>query len=266
MSDEPQVEGQSEGPSEEERASQDGWVPQEQWRGPAEKWRGAAEFNARGAQFHAILSKKTKTLEESLASQAAKNEELTRTLREFGEHHARTLESERKKHEAQIKRFEAEKLKADDAGDLDAYKAAERGIQELKAVEPPKPAPTQPPQHPDVTAFLVRNKWFDSDAELAAAATAFSDRLARAEPNLTIKENLAKVEDGIRRIYPEKFGNPNRMREQSVESGSIPMADRGSKRDYSALPPEAKAACDRFVKQKVLTRDQYVAQFDWDGR
>jgi hypothetical protein len=30
------------------------------------------------------------------------------------------------------------------------------------------------------------------------------------------------------------------------------------------LPSEAKAACDRFVKQKLMTREQYVADFDWN--
>lgn len=264
MSDEQQQDLQ--GPSEEDRATQDGWVPQDKWKGPSDKWRSAEVFNARGAQFHAILSKKTKTLEESLAAQAEKNEELTKTLREFGEHHSRTLDNERKKHEAQIRRLESEKNKADDAGDLDAYKAAEREIQELKAVEPPKPAPTQPQgPHPDVAAFVARNAWYSSDAELKAAANMFSTTLEINSPGLSMKENLVKTEEAVRKAYPEKFSNPNRAREQAVESGSIPMTERGSKRDYSSLPQDAKAACDRFVKQGVLTREQYVSQYSWGG-
>jgi hypothetical protein len=29
------------------------------------------------------------------------------------------------------------------------------------------------------------------------------------------------------------------------------------------LPEIAKAACDRFVKQKLMTKEAYVADYDW---
>ena len=30
-----------------------------------------------------------------------------------------------------------------------------------------------------------------------------------------------------------------------------------------SMRAEAKAACERFVKQKLMTREQYVSEYDW---
>jgi len=50
-------------------------------------------------------------------------------------------------------------------------------------------------------------------------------------------------------------GSPNGTARPTVSSG---------KKSYGNLPPEAKAACDKFVKQGLMTKEAYVAEYDWE--
>jgi hypothetical protein len=76
---------------------------------------------------------------------------------------------------------------------------------------------------------------------------------------------LSKLDEVLAEEFPNKFGNKQAPTSR-VESGAG-RAGRGNSSNapnYDNLPPEAKAACDRFVKQKLMTREQYVADFDWN--
>ena len=82
-------------------------------------------------------------------------------------------------------------------------------------------------------------------------------------PLLKGQEFLDKLDEVLAEEFPNKFGKQTPT--SRVESGSG-RASRGSSSNaqtYDNLPAEAKAACDRFVKQKLMTREQYVADFDW---
>ena len=64
--------------------------------------------------------------------------------------------------------------------------------------------------------------------------------------------------------YPDKFGNPRREQASSVaEPGSqAPRPKKG--KTYDDLPPEAKAACDKFVRTiPGYKREDYVKEYDW---
>ena len=37
-----------------------------------------------------------------------------------------------------------------------------------------------------------------------------------------------------------------------------------SKRTYADLPADAKKACDQFVKDKIMTREQYLEIYEWE--
>jgi hypothetical protein len=51
----------------------------------------------------------------------------------------------------------------------------------------------------------------------------------------------------------------------SVDSSSDGRVPTGKKKKgYNDLPAEAKAACDKFVKQKLMTVEQYVNEYEWD--
>ena len=71
------------------------------------------------------------------------------------------------------------------------------------------------------------------------------------------------IEAEVRKQFPDNFTNTRRRAPATVESGNGAGRNTGTK-TYANLPPEAKAACDDFVDQELMTRDQYVAEYEWE--
>jgi len=59
--------------------------------------------------------------------------------------------------------------------------------------------------------------------------------------------------------------NPNRGQPSSVETGGSRTTETSTDdKSYENLPADAKAACDRFVKNQGMKQEDYVASYDWD--
>ena len=74
---------------------------------------------------------------------------------------------------------------------------------------------------------------------------------------------LAQVELRVKKQFPDKFKNPKKDNPPEVETGRA-SPQRESKKTYADLPPDAKRACDQFVKDGTLTKEQYLEIYEWD--
>jgi hypothetical protein len=88
-------------------------------------------------------------------------------------------------------------------------------------------------------------------------------------PSLKGQPFLDKLDEVLAEEFPSKFGSGKTKRSSGngspVESGSGRQGrGGGSSQSYDNLPADAKAACDRFVKQKITTREEYVQNYAWD--
>jgi hypothetical protein len=72
-------------------------------------------------------------------------------------------------------------------------------------------------------------------------------------------KQLEAVADQIRKEFPHKFENPRRREPAAVEGGGA-QRGKGAK-GWADLPPEAKAAGERFERQKLLTKEAYAKQY-----
>ena len=108
-----------------------------------------------------------------------------------------------------------------------------------------------------------QNTWYGKDKMLTKYAEAEGELIRDDYPGIQGKNFLDKVSERLKERFPDKFDNP-RTKASAVEGSSSnrPIVNSG-KKTYSDLPPEAKAACDRFVKQGLLTKEQYISEFDW---
>jgi hypothetical protein len=97
-----------------------------------------------------------------------------------------------------------------------------------------------------------------------AYAKAQDNFLMTAKPGLSVAERLAEVKNRTKKEYPDKFGNPRREQASSVaEPGAQPTRQKKGK-TYDDLPAEAKAACDKYVRNiPKYTREDYVKDYDW---
>ena len=66
--------------------------------------------------------------------------------------------------------------------------------------------------------------------------------------------------------FPDAFGNKNRRKATTVEDSGEKLRESSKERTYENLPPEAKAACDNFVKTiPNFKQEDYVATYDWES-
>lgn len=234
----------------EDKARKMGWVPKSEFRGDPEKWRPAEEFVERGENMVPLLRSQVKRQEREIA-------ELKQTMHQFAEYHTKT---EQRAYEKALKDLREQRAAAIAAGDGVAFDKVDSQINELR--EELESKKTQKPQEegetPEFREWLSRNAWAN-DVKLQNIGRGIAEALVADGETARGVELLDLVSQEIKRRYPEKFENPRRNAAPSVEGAA--SAPRKAGKSYADLPPEAKAACDRFVKQGLTTKEKYVKQF-----
>lgn len=241
-------------------AKSSGWLPQDQWKGPPEKWVDAQKFVERGEQFFPFVQAKLKKSLDKIDTLEATVNELRGGNEEFRRFHEGALAKEKREREALIAKYEAERTKAVTEGDGVAFQEAESKLAEARA-QPAPAAPVKPGLSPEAQAWMVENPWYTTDRRLKAIADGLSDELAAEQPNLKGRPFLDELAKRVKEEVPQKFSTP---RVASTQGNQGSPAVKAKERTYDALPAEARAACDRFVKTiPGFTKEAYVASYDW---
>ena len=269
----------------ESRARAQGWRPKDEFKGPPDKWKDAATFVEVADQFMPVAIQQNRALADKFAGaedqiRGLKSElaDVKQVLTDFRDFATR---GEQRAYERALKELNERRAVAVQHADMDAFKAVDAEIEELNKTG--KPAPAKPngagadggespkPQlkqpDPDVTAFVNDNPWFSNDKELHEYAKSQDQFLASTKPGMAMKDRLAAVKARVMKEFPDKFGNPAREGASAVAtpSGATTSRRESNKHTYENLPPEAKKACDKFVKTiPGFTRDQYVKTYEWE--
>lgn len=249
-----QTEGQTEGASKEVEAEalKMGWTPKDQFKGDPDKWRDAAEFVERGRNMLPILRK-------TVEKQQAELLDLKKSMKEFAEYHSKTEQRAYAKAYGDLK---AQQMEAVAAGDTEAFQAVDEKIEALHkdvAKNRPPAAPKDDQQDdPIYNEWASRNKWMDTDKEMAAYAEGHGVYLNKAR-GLTGVELLEEVTKAVKTQFPDKFSNPRRAAAPSVEGGT-PVAKKGGK-TYADMPKEDRDTCDRMVKRYGINKDEFVKTY-----
>lgn len=233
-------------------AKRQGWVPEEDFNGPEGKWVDAETFVKKGKEINALLRKDNEFLKREVS-------EMKSTMAEFKKFHA---ETEKRAYERAMADLREQKKEAIAAGDGEKVLEVDDAIDELKTArkeeKAAQPAPNQ--IDPAFIAWQEENRWFGKDTELTAEANLIGEVVKRQNPTLIGTEFLDEVTKRVKRMYPEKFTNANRNKPNPVEGTTTkPAGPRG--KGFNDLPPEAKAACQKFEKQNLMTREQYLKEY-----
>jgi hypothetical protein len=237
----------------EAEARKEGWKPKEEWNGPEEKHVDAKTFVERGESILPIVNSKLRRVEERLAAAESAN-------KKFGEYHKKTLAKEKQNHETKIAQLEAKLEKAVTDGDGDTFTRTNRELNNLRQSPPDEPTDASE-YNALVQQWVSENDWYTKDPKLGAYADGIAERI-QAEGysgRAYFKELTKRVKDD----FPEKFENPNRKKPNGVEDGG----ERGTNpkaKSYASLPADAKKACDEFVSQGFMTREDYIKTYDWE--
>lgn len=233
-------------------AKRQGWVPQEDYNGPEDKWVDADTFVKKGKEINALLRKDNEFLKREVS-------EMKSTMMEFKKFHADT---EKRAYERAMSDLREQKKEAIAAGDGERVLQVDDAIDELKTARKEDRASAPPPNQidPAFISWQEDNRWFGKDNELTAEANLIGEVVKRQNPTLIGTDFLDEVTKRVKRMYPEKFTNANRNKPNPVEGSTAKPASRGGK-GFNDLPPEAKAACQKFEKQGLVSRDQYIKEY-----
>jgi len=256
-------------------AESQGWVPKERYRGNEADWVDADTFVKRGREILPILRKNNENLIKDLQATKDQLKEFREAAEEFKKFQRESYERKAQEYEGQIREIKESRAQAISDGDGqkvnaldDALDQAKENFKEAKqsvrdVVSAKEPEPTPEAIDPNLQAWLDRNTWFGQDKRLTAVVNGVGESLRLELPLLKGQAFLDKLDEVLAEEFPNKFGK-KQSPSSRVESGSGRQSrSGGNAQSYDNLPSEAKSACDRFVKQKLMTREQYVADFDW---
>jgi len=279
MSEEQQQEAPQEGSEAsqfESEARAQGWVGSEEFRGSESDWVDAETFVRRGKEIMPILRKNNEKLLKELGEAKKDALEVREAAKEFREFQKQQFERKAKDLESQLEQLKQAKRDAITQGDGDRAIAIDDAMdaikeerleakQDLKVAEDKAKEVPQATQDPILNSWMDKNEWFGKDSRLTSVANGLGVSLRQENPNLNGQAFLDKLDAELQEMMPEKFGKkraPNPM-EGSPNGTARPTVSSG-KKSYNNLPAEARAACDKFVKQGLMTKEAYVAEYDWE--
>ena len=231
----------------EDRAREQGWRPKEEFDGEPSKWVSAETFVAKGELIDRI---------ESLGKKLKDSE---KTIKMLSEHHTKVKESEFKR---AVEFLKSQKKAAYESGDVDRIIELDDKIAEVrdtqKAQKQQEAVNAEPETHPAFQSWVSENKWYEKNSEMRSDADAFGEAYARNNPDKTPTEVLEFVTRKIKKAYAEEFQNPNRNRPSGVEGGSGNR--QGASRDSFTLTEEESRVMNTFVRNGVMTKEEYITQ------
>jgi hypothetical protein len=256
-------------------AESQGWVPKERFRGNESDWVDADIFVKRGREILPILRKNNENLVRDLQATKEQLKDFREAAEEFKRFQKDAYERKANEYEDRIREIKESRAQAISDGDgqkvnalddaLDQakedLKEAKQAVIEADTVKTPEPASQA--MEPELQSWLDGNTWFGQDKRMTSIANGIGDSIRLEFPMLKGKAFLDKLDEVLAEEFPNKFGE-KKSPASRVESGSGRQG-RGSSnaQSYDNLPSDAKAACDKFVKQKLMTKEEYVASYDW---
>ena len=79
-------------------------------------------------------------------------------------------------------------------------------------------------------------------------------------PEVEPDQVLKYVEGRVRKLYPDKFRNPNKDRPSAVEGRASTTASKSKEDDNSSYPltDDERRVMMSFVRQGIMTKDEYI--------
>lgn len=243
----------------ESKARRMGWVPRDEYRGNQKRWVDAKEFVRRGENELPILRERLRRQDDTIA-------EMQATFKEFKEHHTKSVQ---RAYQKAARDLEERRRAAVETGDVEQFDKVQKEMDELQEEfsvqgtakkDEGGDERREQPEHPYYQEWLGKNQWYKTDQEAHEYANSVAHFLAKTKPELVGTSGfMDAVTNEVKVRYPDKFENPRRNGPSSVESGG--RAPRGKRKTYADLPATAKQACDRFVKQGLTTKEDYVKEY-----
>jgi hypothetical protein len=225
-------------PSAEEKASQQGWAPQDQWRGPPDKWVDAETFLKRGENNPRVLRERLDAAERRNAETIARMEKMNQ----------QALERQKAELDAERDRL------------LEQYAGNPQAVKQIVANHAQEVEKVTVEVNMDAEVKQAQDEWPRIEAankDVVFRAAAFQICEEMKDKGASPAEQLAEVDKRLARRFPEYYDA-----EPAPSNGAPPAGSRqmdgvrisGSRTSNyaSRLPAAARVQGERFVKQGLF--------------
>lgn len=240
----------------EQKARNNGWVPQDEWKGKPDDWVDYRQFNFRGELMSRINEQSSiiKHLTNKVSERDAALDDLV-------ELNKKTAETQYKR---ALEELKARKIEALEEQDHAAVMEIDDQIEELKEKKPKEQASKQtqqvPQPSPEITQWLQdpKNSWYHTDPTMKALADGIARQVRAGAPSLPDSELLARVTEQVKQSMPHKFNtNTTPSTDNGGEYSGTPK--RNSKTPtFADLSDEQKAIANRYEKIGLMNKKEYI--------
>lgn len=234
-------------PSEiENRAMEMGWRPKEEFDGDEDDFIDAKEFVRR------------KPLFDKIEATSKELKQVRKALEQFKTHYSSVKETEYNRALGALKAARKEALENNEGDRFESIDAEIKLVEtQFEQVKKDKDTPIvqdEPSPAPEFTAWKERNQWYDKKRFMKAYADDIGVEYHK--QGLTPQEVLKKVEQDVRKKFPDEFVNPRKAAAPNVETsrggGSTDKAEEG-------LSAQERMIMNTLVRGGHITREQYLA-------
>jgi hypothetical protein len=226
------------------------WRPLEEYRGDPDKWVDAATFLKNGVVVQQKLQRNVKQLEASIGDLKLHNE--------------RVYKVQVHKLQDEIKQLKEERKAAIADGNVALVEQLDDKIEATKEAIPEKPAETAAADtevNEKFNAWVSQNQWYTKHPEMKK----YADKVGEKYAGAPIERILTKVEEAVKDVWPEHFENKKREARpaaDTVEGSGRRPSNGGKKTTYTwnDLSEDARRTGDRFARQGIMTREQYLKE------
>ena len=198
------------------------------------------------------------TMREYIKEQKAQQRELSDSVAALKAHNEKVFKAEVSRLEDELKELKKERREAIEEGDVEKVDELDERIGGVEKTMPQPETKEKPRSTAEFDAWIVDNKWYEEDPEMAA----YADTIAGENKGAPFARVAALVDRKVKEMFPDKFtdttpATPAKKRSPSPveESGSRPRAAKFTKAD---LTDGQKAVMSQFVRQGIMTEKQYI--------
>lgn len=249
----------------EAEAKEQGWRPQEEWKGAPESWKDAKTYVEHGEHITRVADARVAKVEKNLKDRFDKRlESLERVS-------AKAIENLKAQQARELADLRAAKKEAVKAGDVDEVDRLDDEIDALKHdtasaswladdglvkddLSPKELEAFQKHNAKVQKEFMASQSWWDVDEEMTDFAIGRSQNLAGKNPRLPLEDNLRQTLEALRKKFPEKFTTKKSGANghAPVDSGGDLSGSEPAKSALSGIPEADLAIGRRHVKEGLF--------------
>ena len=239
----------------ENKATELGWVPKDQWEGNPDEWVSAKQFLQRGELFGRINSYKHEVIN------------LKKTVDALVKHNEKVYDAGYKD---AIKSLKQEKREALREGDTERVLDIEDRIEELETEHVEKKQEFKqevqvntPQMPPSWEPWVQANPWYVNDPEMRGYADGLAQRIVNEAKSvgkdINFDELLLEVGRKARTKFPEKFNGRSGATALNLKGDDEGKSAAKSKREPSIeLDETEREIMNTLVRSGVITKEKYI--------